>query len=120
MADTEHRDIYIAAAVGGVGLVLVFMYLQGVTPAQAESAVASAGSPLLANAAITPPPDQTAYNYNVAPYTPRPPIQFPPAIPAVQYQSNSGGGFCNDCGPSTGSQYNDPTVAQFQTLIGNG
>lgn len=107
MADKEHRDLYIAAAVGGVGLILVLLYMSG-------GAVASAPGPS-ADTAETAPAGQSDYNYNIAPYNPAPLItNGHSALPAVS------GGCCDDCGPNTGSQYNNVNTAQFLTLLGTG
>lgn len=116
MTDKEHKDIYIACAVGGVGLILVLMYLfGGSTPSAALNAD---GTPLPTSTAQVQP-GLTDYNYNIAPYNPAPVIPNAKSV----LPSNIiplGGGCCDTCGPDTGSQYNQPNVAQFMTLIGTG
>lgn len=111
MADTEHRDVYIAAAVGGVALVLIYLYMHS-TPAQAAATDASGAA--LPSVVSTPPELPTPYTYNVEPYNPQPGIQ----IGATPTQNKSG--CCDNCGPSSGSNYFNTTVAQFQTLMGYG
>lgn len=108
MTQKEHKDIYIASAVGGLGLVLIWLYLHGGT------VQASITDPNAEQAA--PLADTSPYNYNVAPYDPGPPlsIAFPP-IPDVGGGST---GTCGcGCGPDSGGQYFNPNVAQYQTLI---
>lgn len=108
MTDKEHRDVYIAAAVGGVGLVLVLLYLFG-----GASVATVPGSS--ADLTDTAPVGQSDYNYNVAPYNPAPIIaNGRAALPGI------GGGCCDNCGPSTGQQYNNVNTAQFLTLLGTG
>lgn len=108
MTAKEHRDVYIAAGVGGLGLVLILLYLFGGTQ-----------SALIQQPAATPDlsgvPGPGDYNYNITPYDPAPPISN--AAP-INFGGNSapGGGCCDDCGPQTGAQYFNPTVAQYQTL----
>jgi hypothetical protein len=125
MSDKEHRDVYIAAIVGGLGLVLIYLYMHS-SPAQLQVADASGSNvPQAAGVAGASIP-QNAYNYNVAPYDPGPPIQF--AFPPIPGSQSSGGnitigapgGCCNQCGPRTGNAYNDNTTAQFSTLLGTG
>lgn len=111
----EHRDVYIAAAVGGVGLILVLLYLFGGNN-PASAATNAAGTPI-PGTTETAPPGVSDYNYNVAPFNASPVI---PNGKSTVIGANSGGGCCNECGPSTGSQFNNPNVAQFQTLIGTG
>lgn len=105
----EHRDLYIAAAVGGVGLVLVLLFL--FSPSAAVAAAAPATD--LADQA---PAGQSDYNYNIAPYNPAPLITNGRAT----LPSAGGGGCCDTCGPDTGSQYNLPNTSQFLTLLGTG
>lgn len=114
MTDKEHKDVYIAAAVGGLGLVLVLLYLFGGS-APASAAENAAGDTLPSTTA-TAPPGLSDYNYNIAPYNPAPLI--PNGRGAVD--NVSAGGCCDTCGPSTGQQYNLPNVAQFMTLLGTG
>lgn len=110
MTDKEHKDVYIAAAVGGVALILILLYMYGGTNTAAQTAEPS-------DAIATPPAAQTPYNYNVAPYQPGPPIQFGAATPA---NSNKAGGCCDRCGPAIGNDIFSTSVAQFQTLISMG
>lgn len=104
MTDTEKKDLYIAAAVGGLGLILVFAYIHSGTLVSHNGEQIPAAEPSA--------PVVTPYNYNVAPYNPRPALQL--AKPG----SMNKGGCCDDCGVRNGAQYFNPTVAQFQTLIG--
>jgi hypothetical protein len=113
MTDKEHRDAYIAAAVGGVALVLIYLYLN----TQSGSAMAATVPDNTSAVGETVP--QTPYNYNVAPYTPRPPINF--ALPAVSVGGDSvsiNQGCGCPCGPQNGGNNFTPNVPQFQTLIG--
>lgn len=114
MTDKEHRDVYIAAAVGGLGLVLVLLYLFG--GSAPVSAATNASGAALPTATETSPPGIDNYNYNIAPYNPAPLLPYGKSSIAA----NGGGGCCDDCGPDTGSQYNNVNVAQFQTLLGTG
>jgi hypothetical protein len=94
MSKKEHRDIYIAAAVGGVALILIWLYLSSETPT---------GSPLTQTAG-----PQTPYNYNVGPYTGQP--------ANIQLGGVSSGQCCDKCGPNNGQDYNNVTASQFQAL----
>lgn len=126
MTDKEHRDFYIAAAVGGLGLIILLLYLFGGQNYIAPPVTDTQSS--IPNLASLPPPDMTDYNYNIAPYSPFPPIKYvggnivnnpggggtisgPPGGPG------SGNGCCSSCGPS-GQQNSNMTTAIFQTLIG--
>lgn len=106
MTDKEHRDVYIAAAVGGTVLVLLFMYMHG-----SNTPIATAGDVVptadVASAGGTP------YNYNVQPYGGGALIQFASRI----LPSLGGGGCCDNCGPDSGGLYQNPGVAAFTTLI---
>lgn len=104
-AKNEHRDGYIAAAVAGVVIILIMLYLFG--GSQQASALPAADA--------TASPDQTPYNYNVAPYQPGPPIKVPP-----RNLNLAGGGCCDTCGTNQGSSYINPGVNQFLTLLGGG
>ena len=116
MTEKEHKDVYIAAAVGGLGLVLVLLYLFG--GSQPASAATNAdGTPLPGVAAVAPPGVGT-YNYNITPYNPDPLLPY--AKSAINPLA-SGGGCCDTCGPigaASGSM--PPNVAQYQTLMGTG
>jgi len=109
MTQKEHKDIYIASAIGGLGLVLIWLYLYGGTSVALAVPEDQQTAPPLA--------DTSPYNYNVAPYDPGPPISFAfPPIPDVGGGSTGIGCGCG-CGPDTGQQYFNPNVAQYQTLI---
>ena len=115
MADTEKRDVYIAAAVGGVGLVLVLLYLWDQTPAPATNAQ---GEPL--PSLVATPPASTPYNFNIAPFDPAPGIPYArPNINTINAPGGAGG-CCDDCGPRNSAQYFNSTVSQFMTLLGYG
>lgn len=113
--DKEHRDVYIALAVGGLGLILILLWLFTPTGAVASETGAGDTYNLLTG---TMPPGANDYNYNVPPFNPGPPITIAqPTIPG----STSGNCGCSgassvSCGQMTGS--NPVNVAQFQTLIG--
>jgi len=107
MTQKEHRDVYIAAGVGGLGLVLILLYLFGGT--QASIIQQPAATPDLSGV-----PGPGDYNYNITPFDPAPPISN--AKPIILGGSSSGGGCCDECGPQTGGQYFNTDVAQFQTL----
>lgn len=116
MTDKEHRDIYIAFAVGGVVFVLGMLYVHGGSQA-ATVAMDASGAPLPSAGTSVDQPALTPYNFNIEPYNPSPGIVFPANnLPA----NNGANGCCNSCGPQTGGQYFNSTVAQFQTLIGPG
>jgi len=110
MTKKEHKDVYIAAAVGGVALILIWLYLNTGT-------AVSATLPDNTSAAGDTVP-QTPYNYNVAPYQPGPPIQFAfPPIPDVGGGNTNIGGSCGcPCGPDGSNNFNVNTY-QFQSLI---
>ncbi len=117
MTDKEHSDIYIAAAVGGLGLILIYLYMH--SSSQAASPAQASQTPVVA--ATEPAGVSTPYNYNVAPYDPGPPIVFAAApLPPPQPGANIGGGCCNDCGPANADHFNNTNVAQFATLLGLG
>lgn len=102
----EHRDAYIAAGIAGVVIILIMLYLFGGSQASAST---------LPAADATASPDQTPYNYNVAPYQPGPPIAVPP-----RNLNLGGGGCCDTCGTDQGGAYINPGVNQFLTLLGGG
>lgn len=114
MANTEHRDVYIAAAVGGVGLVLVLLYLWD-QPAAATNASGEA----LPSLVSTPPPGGTPYTYNIAPFDPTPGLPGARNINTINAPGGAGG-CCDQCGPRTGNAAFNNTVAQFMTLLGYG
>jgi len=116
MTEKEHRDVYIACAVGGVGFILVLLYLFG--GSQPASAATNADGASLPGVAATAPPGIDNYNYNIAPYNPDPLLPYGKSSIAPLA---SGGGCCDTCGPiGAGSQSMPPNVAQFQTLLGTG
>jgi hypothetical protein len=107
MTDTEKRDLYIAAAVGGIGLVIVFLYLHAGT-------IVSQNGQQIPSTVPAATPAQTAYNYNIAPYNPAPPLTV--ASPQSIGDFANSGGCCDSCG--FGSTNVD--VANFTTLMGTG
>lgn len=113
MTEKEHKDVYIACAVGGVGLVLVLLYLFG--GSSTAPALNAAGQPLQGVAESNPPNIGSDYNYNIAPYTPNPLITY-----GNQNKDAGGSGCCDTCGPNNGSHFGNVNVAQFQTLLGVG
>lgn len=94
----EHRDVYIAAIIGGIVLILILLWLYASpTPAQqaaADDATAPAGS-------AVPPPDLGGYtSYNIPPFN-----AGPTNIGGntnVTGLPNSGG-CCDQCGPLGGN-----------------
>lgn len=109
--------MYIAAAVGGVALVLIFLYVK--TPV----AVSQPGSLPDASQTIGAA-DQNPYNYNIQPYGGDGPLNIPARGP-ISNQSNvggrnSGGGCCDNCGTSQGSSYQNPGVLAFLKLLALG
>ncbi len=137
MTEKEHRDVYIAAAVGGVALVLIYLFLNGgsVTPQTVAS------DTQVPSATATPPPAQTAYNYNIQPFNPGPGLilgdtniggpgdsfftssytggtMTPP--PATGGCSGNCGSCKQTCGPVTGNSIANNTVGQFMALMGFG
>lgn len=113
MADSnkEHKDVMIAFVVGGIGLILILLYLFGGTHSAQQNAQ---GEPL-PTVTGTAPQGQNAYNYNVAPYNPDPGLMYgKSALPPL------GTGCCDDCGPRNGSAYNNVNVAEYMTLAGFG
>lgn len=120
--DKEHRDVYIAFAVGGVGLVLILLYLLSPGAAVATQA-GNAGNTYNDNPLIaTQPPGASDYNYNVPGFDPGPPIQYTGGNLTGGSGSGSGSGCGCDaggvtiCGQATpGSNIN---TAQFLTLLG--
>ena len=107
--------MYIAAAVGGVVLVLIFLYV--------KAPVAVSGPGNLPDATQTAGVDQTPYNYNIQPYGGDGPLNIPARGPITNQNiggRNSGGGCCNNCGTSTGSDYQNPGVLAFLKLLALG
>lgn len=119
MDGAEHRDVYIAAAVGGVGLVLVLLHMFGSNNAQPQ--LNADGTPL-PSAAAAVSPSATPYTFNVPAYDPAPGIAYPRSSlpPNTVTPASNAGGCCDTCGPQTGGQYFNSSVAQFMTLIGFG
>lgn len=111
MTKKEHNDVYIAAIVGGIALVLIWLYMQ-------TGVAVAASLPDNTTAAGDTVP-QTPYNYNVAPYDPGPPISFafPPVPTSGSDNINVGGCGC-PCGPQNGGNNFNTTTSQFQTLMG--
>lgn len=114
----EHRDAYIAAIVGGVALVLIYLYLHAGTNAIA----ADLGTPLgtqPVDASATPAAG-SPYNYNVAPYDPGTPIQyaFPSMFPSGESGCGCGGvSGITPCSPITGTNLYQVNVDQYQSLV---
>lgn len=106
MSDTEKKDIYIAAAVGGLGLVLILLYMHAGTQTVQNGQELPAPN-------IPTSPAASEYNYNIAPYQPGPPITQP--VPQTVGQIE-GGGCCDTCGFG-GTNVN---VANYLTLLGTG
>jgi len=106
MTDTEKKDLYIAAAIGGLGLIVILAYIHSgtITPAENNAADTLQG--------LEP---TTPYNFNIQPYNPKPLITNPNQNIAADNSDDDC--CCDGCGISNGAQYNNPTVAQFQTLI---
>ncbi|MDE2019748.1 MAG: hypothetical protein KGJ13_05390 [Patescibacteria group bacterium] len=117
MEGTEHRDIYIALGVGGVALVLIYLYLYSGSnvPTGAD------GTPIPTAADTSVP--QTPYNYNVAPYnppllTPNPPQTLQPLNNVNQSNNCSGCSKASKCGSFNNS--NPTSTYQYNTLVGYG
>lgn len=108
MTSKEHRDVYIAAGVGGLGLVLILLYLFGGTQTSLTQTPTTTPD-------LSAVPGAGDYTYNIAPYNPAPPINNAAPI-NFGGATAPGGGCCDDCGPPSGSQYFNTSVAQFQTL----
>lgn len=117
-SDKEHRDFYIAVIVGGLGLILILLWLFSPNAAVAET---TQGQPDTYNLLTdTMPPGANDYNYNVPPYDPGPPITI--AQPTIPGGSNGNCG-CSGSGSvacGMGGTANSVNVAQYQTLIGGG
>jgi hypothetical protein len=109
MTTEEKRDAWIAAAVGGFVLVMIYLYLYGGTTQAVVQPPQDTG---VAPGLVSPPLDSTPYNYNVTPYSPAAPIQFGFPPPA-----NTNGGCCQQCATANGFGVN---VQQFSTLLGTG
>lgn len=113
----EHRDAYIAMIVGGIGLIIILLWLFGPSAAVAE-ALPSQPNALPSVDGSTP--GLSDYNYNIAPYNPGTPIQyaFPSLYPSVPATGcGCGGNESAACGPVVGASYTDLTVSQWQTLV---
>ena len=120
----EHKDLYIALAVGGVTLVLVFLYMSQNSSITVTPATDTATTPATTTAEAPPP--ITPYNYNIEPYSPGPLLAN--AAPNVSNNVTIGGngngcsGCANkkNCGPLNGNAPDNCTVAQYQTLMDTG
>jgi ABC-type amino acid transport substrate-binding protein len=114
--EREHRDLYIALGVGGVALILIFLYLYGGTQQPVATNSNGASLPGLTE---TPAADATPYTYNVQPYYPNPGIQYVPN----NSNTNQASGGCGGCGKKNecfNASSNNCTTSQFMTLIGYG
>lgn len=115
MTSEEKRDMYIAAAVGGVALVLILLYIH--TPPQLEQTATLPDA--TQSAADTG--EQTPYNYNVQPYGGSgSPFYVPPAG-AVSRPANSnvsGGGCCDPCASNKGPD--SPGITAYLKLLALG
>lgn len=108
----ENRDVMIAFIVGGLGLILILLYMfNGAAPAGTN-----ADGEALPTVTSTAPRGASAYNYNIAPYNPDPGLTYGKS----SLPDYTGDGCCNKCGPLVGNQYNNVSVAQFMTLAGFG
>lgn len=114
-SDKEHRDFYIAMIVGGLGLILILLWLFTPSAVAADTGGTSLDNPLLS----TMPPGASDYNYNIPGYNPGTPIVVAqPTIPNDASGCGCGGNGYAACGPVTGN--NPVNVAQFSTLINGG
>ena len=117
MTKEEKRDMYIAAAVGGVALILILLYVG--TP----EAVAQTASLPDATEAMTAG-ESNPYNYNIQPYGGSgSPLYVPPngtVQPGGVRGGNYGGGCCDQCGTGTGSSYENPGVLAYLKLLALG
>ena len=114
MTEMEKKDLYIAAGVGGLALVVIFAIIHASGPQVLTPADTAAQLPT-ADGLNTPLP--SAYNYNVVPYQPAPLAKNAPVVLGQPAVSGGGDCCCDDCGVSNGAEYNNPNVQQFQTLI---
>lgn len=110
MTHEEKRDMYIAAAVGGVALILILLYIK--TPPTLEQPAA------LPDATQTAVGDQNPYNYNIQPYGGSGSPLYVPPNGALRPGGNSSGdgGCCNKCGTGTGSPDNPGVLAYLKLL----
>lgn len=116
MTDKEKRDAYIAAAVGGVALVLIYLYIH-------SAPLIAGGAGTLPDATQTAGLDQNPYNYNIQPYGGDGPLNIPARGPISTNYNNLGGGSggcCDACGTKTGSSYQNPGVLAYLKLLALG
>ena len=117
MTDKEKRDAYIATAIGGVVLVLLFMYVK-------SAPLVEGGAGTLPDVSASAAPiDQTPYNYNIQPYGGDGPLNIPARGPITTQNiggRNSGGGCCDACGTTQGSSYQNPGVLAYLKLLALG
>ncbi len=117
MTDHEKRDMYIAAAVGGVALVLILLYIK--TPTAGQPVQLPEAAETLASAG-----DQNPYNYNIQPYGGSgSPLYVPGSGLVKPPGSGSGsgrGGCCDECGTGQGSSYENPGVLAYLKLLAMG
>jgi hypothetical protein len=117
MTKEEKRDMYIAAAVGGVALVLILLYIK--TPPDAGQP-ASLPEPA---ATLAGAGDQNPYNYNIQPYGGSGSPLYVPSNGLVKPPGSgngSGGGCCNECGTGEGGSYENPGVLAYLKLLAMG
>lgn len=115
MTKEEKRDMYIAAGVGGVALILILLYVYS---APAPEQVAS-----LPDATEMQTVDQSPYNYNIQPYGGSGSPLYVPAngtVKPIGGQSSNNGSCCDECGTGTGSRYENPGVLAYLKLLALG
>lgn len=112
MTDSEKKDMYIAAGVGGVALILILLYVHS-----APAIAGGAGD--LPTLISTPPVDSTPYNYNILPYAGNGPLNIPAngrSGSDLLGKTGDGSGCCDPC--SLGKQgVNNPGVSAFLRLL---
>lgn len=117
MTKEEKRDMYIAAGVGGVALILILLYIHSAPQLEQTASLPDATEMQTAG-------DQTPYNYNIQPYGGSGSPLYVPSNGLVQpgggSKSGSGSGCCDECGTSTGSSYQNPGVLAYLKLLALG
>lgn len=114
MTSEEKRDVYIAAGVGGVALVLILLYVHSAPAPGQPGALPDATQAAIAG-------DQNPYNYNIQPYGGSGSPLYVPPNGAVQAggSNSSSNGCCDPCASKNGG-YQNPGVLAYLKLLALG
>lgn len=107
----EHRDVYIAAIVGGIVLILILLWLYASPAAAQQAAQDDATAPAGVDST---PPDLGGYtSYNIPPFNAG--NTNIGGNSNVTGLPNTGDGCCDKCGPAGGTYL---TTNQFLAAVG--